>query len=162
MSPSAGDANIEERMAQLKSGDDEDQIIIGIDFGTTYSGIAYCFTGSEKVEPISILDWPGNKGVNAPKVPTVIAYTQPSNGSFNWGYELDPTSSDKIEAIKLLLDPDQPKTLYVPPSQTKAELKKLNKPAVDVASDFLKALYSHAWTKIEATCLRTIWLFKIP
>ena len=35
----------------------EDQLIIGLDFGTTFSGIAYAFPNSKN--PISILDWPG-------------------------------------------------------------------------------------------------------
>src|SRR5579862_6204474 len=128
-------------------GDDEDKLIIGLDFGTTFSGIAYIFTSSENPNPISITDWPGNKGRNPPKVPTVISYQK---GSFAWGYELEQTSHEKIEGIKLLLDPDQPKPLYVPHSNTKAELSRLGKPPIDVAADYIRAIYKHAFTKIES------------
>jgi hypothetical protein len=37
----------------------EDQLIIGLDFGTTFSGIAYGFSKGTNPEPMSILDWPG-------------------------------------------------------------------------------------------------------
>ena len=38
---------LEEKMARLYFGDDDkntDRLVIGLDFGTTYSGIAYVFT----------------------------------------------------------------------------------------------------------------------
>ena len=56
---------------------------------------------------------------------------------------------EKIEGVKLLLDPYQEKPLYVPPSNTEAELKKLGKPAMDVATDYIGAIYQHAMRKIE-------------
>ena len=58
--------------------------------------------------------------------------------------------SDKIAGVKLLLDPDQPKPIYLPQSTAKADLKQLGKPAVDVAADYIEAVYKHAMTKIEA------------
>lgn len=136
----------------LNFAESENKIIIGIDFGTTYSGVAYLFTGVDKPEPIPITEWPGAKGANRPKVPTLIRYEKPPDRSYQWGYEIAHSmDADKIEAIKLLLDPDHPKPLYVPQSNTKAELKRLGKPAIDVATDYLQALYKHALSKIEAS-----------
>ena len=128
----------------------ENKIVIGVDFGTTYSGIAYLFTAAEKPEPIAITEWPGATGANKPKVPTLIRYDKSKPGAYQWGYELaHTTDADRIEGIKLLLDPDHPKPLYVPQTNTKAELKRLGKPAIDVAADYIAALYKYALSKIE-------------
>ena len=40
--------------------EEEDRLIIGLDFGTTFSGIAYAFVGGdEKPEVVPIVEWPG-------------------------------------------------------------------------------------------------------
>ncbi len=43
----------------VKEHDAVDRLIIGLDFGTTFSGIAYSFAKGNNPEPVSILDWPG-------------------------------------------------------------------------------------------------------
>jgi hypothetical protein len=44
---------IEEDFTLLNTGDNnDDQLIIALDFGTTFSGIAYIFTGSGDSDPI--------------------------------------------------------------------------------------------------------------
>jgi hypothetical protein len=70
---------------------------------------------------------------------------------FKWGYELDRTVEEKIVGIKLLLDPDQKRPLFdsTGASNTQAELQKLGKPPVDVASDYIGAIYRHAMKVIE-------------
>ena len=142
---------LEEDFAKLNTADSDDQLIIGLDFGTTFSGIAYIFTSVGKTDPISVTDWPGNAGKTAQKVPTVISYDRKDKNKFRWGYELEQTSRDKLEGIKLLLDPDMPKPLYVPPSNSKAELERLDKPPIDVVSDYIGAIYKHALSKFEAS-----------
>jgi molecular chaperone DnaK (HSP70) len=130
--------------------DPDSQLIIGLDFGTTFSGIAYIFTEQNKPDPEAVTDWPGTAGLKVPKTPTLIDYTAPSGGkSFSWGSKVNPTSKGRLEGIKLLLDPDQPVPLYVPASNTKKELAKLGKPPLDVATDYLKALYHHAMGHIN-------------
>ncbi|KAF2878237.1 hypothetical protein BDV95DRAFT_600908 [Massariosphaeria phaeospora] len=104
--------------------DDSDRMVLALDFGTTYSGVAYAF--SSKPEEIHcIQDWPG---------------------TFKWGYELDRTSEEKIVGIKLLLDPDQKRPLFhtAGATPTKAAIAKLGRPPVDVASDYIGAIYKHA------------------
>ena len=145
------ESKIDNTFSALNIADDENKLVIGLDFGTTYSGVAYIFTGTEKPEPIAITEWPGAKGLNKAKVPTLISYDGSSNQPFTWGYELAySTTGSKIEGIKLLLDPNQPKPLYVPQSNTKAELQRLGRPAIDVAADYIGAIYKHALSKIEA------------
>lgn len=138
--------NIERGMNGLNFVEDEDsQLIIGLDFGTTFSGIAYIFTEQNKPDPEAVTDWPGTPGLKVPKTPTLIDYTAPSGGKpFSWGSKVHPTSKGKLEGVKLLLDPEQPVPLYVPASNTKKDLQKLGKPVVDVATDYLKVLYEHA------------------
>jgi hypothetical protein len=54
----------------------EDRLIVGVDFGTTYSGVAAVFTGTP--EDIDIIKtWPGGNGITSDKVPTEIAYVLP-------------------------------------------------------------------------------------
>ncbi|KAM5370925.1 hypothetical protein ACJZ2D_008238 [Fusarium nematophilum] len=91
---------------------DEDRLVIALDFGTTFSGIAYSFCSpGKKPEVVPIVDWPG---------------------------------------VKLLLDPDQPKPMYLPSGSIKSEIKKLPKKPVDIAADFIGAIYGHAIEKIES------------
>ena len=90
-----------------------------------------------------IKEWPGSsKSVS--KCPTVIKYT--NRHEFKWGYELDRTIEEKIVGIKLLLDPDQKRPLFdtAGAAATKAEIAKLGKPPVDIASDYISAIYNHA------------------
>ncbi|KIY01243.1 uncharacterized protein Z520_02795 [Fonsecaea multimorphosa CBS 102226] len=57
-----------------------DRLIIGLDFGTTYSGIGYAF--SNDPEKIHIIDsFPGGDRL-APKAPTTIQYEAGSKTSF--------------------------------------------------------------------------------
>ena len=143
------DQRMESAFGGLSMDEDGDKLVIGVDFGTTYGGVAYLFTGVEKPEPIPITEWPG--GLSKPKAPTISRYEKNSPQTFTWGYELAHTTIDgKVEGIKLLLDPGQPKPLYVPQSNIKAELKRLGKPPIDVAADYISALYKHALSKIEA------------
>lgn len=134
--------NIERGMNGLNVVEDEDsQLIIGLDFGTTFSGIAYIFTEQNKPDPEAVTDWPGTPGLKVPKTPTLIDYSAGTGGKpFSWGSKVNPTSKGKLEGVKLLLDPEQPVPLYVPASNTKKDLQKLGKPAVDVATDYLKVL----------------------
>jgi hypothetical protein len=77
----------------------------------------------------------------------VICYDSDDKDSFTWGAQKH--KSDTVAGVKLLLDPDQPPPLYLPESTTKADLKRLGKLAVDVAADYIGALYKHAMSEIE-------------
>jgi molecular chaperone DnaK (HSP70) len=87
-------------------------LIIGIDFGTTFTGVAYAHSGSgtksatatssdmrkvgEKV--VVIKSWPSQSGYYAEKTPTVIAYNLPSP---NWGASVKPRDEPQIAHFKL-------------------------------------------------------------
>ncbi|KAI1750185.1 actin-like ATPase domain-containing protein [Xylaria castorea] len=128
----------------------EDRVVIALDFGTTFSGIAYAFSNpGKKTEVVSIVDWPGLEGRRQPKVPTLVCYDPKDPTEFKWGGQVD-WRTDAVQGVKLLLDPNQPQPLYIPTGNMKSELKKLQKDPVDIAADFMGAIYSHALSKIES------------
>ncbi|KAL5326241.1 hypothetical protein ACEPPN_007379 [Leptodophora sp. 'Broadleaf-Isolate-01'] len=129
--------------------DPRNKLIVAIDFGTTYSGVAYAFANVPKPDVASIRDWPGLEGFLQLKVPTVICYGDSSTNNTTWGAQKH--KGDVVQGLKLLLDPDQPWPLYLPESTAKTDLKRLGKPAVEVAADFLSAIYKHAMKKIESS-----------
>lgn len=55
---------------------------------------------------------------------------------------------DNIVGVKLLLDPSQEQPLYLPSSDVKRDLKKLPKSPINVAADYIGAVYQHALTEI--------------
>jgi molecular chaperone DnaK (HSP70) len=81
-------------------------------------------------------------------VPTVISYNPTDREKFTWGAQKH--GSEVVQGVKLLLDPNQPRPFYLPESTAKTDLKKLGKPAVDVAADFMRAMYEHAMSKIKS------------
>ncbi|EXJ81389.1 hypothetical protein A1O3_07680 [Capronia epimyces CBS 606.96] len=121
--------------------DDSDKLIIALDFGTTYSGVAYAFT-SKPDSVYLVEEWPGAPGKAYQKCPTLVKYD--SKKGLQWGCELDRTTSERIEGVKLLLDPDQSRPVYVSLVNTEAELKRLGKPAIEVATDYISAIFKHA------------------
>ena len=52
--------------------------------------------------------------------------------------------------MKLLLDPSQERPLYVPGRSGKQELNRIGKSAEEVATDYIRAIYQHALSKIES------------
>jgi hypothetical protein len=59
---------------------------------------------------------------------------------------------DRITGLKLLLDPDQPRPYYIP-TNIPAELAKLPKSTLEVATDYLRALYEHAMAEVAGEYL---------
>jgi hypothetical protein len=55
---------------------------------------------------------------------------------------------DNIVGVKLLLDPSQERPLYLPTGNIKRTIKKLPKPPVEIAADFIGAVYRHAQSEI--------------
>ncbi|KAF7137054.1 hypothetical protein CNMCM5793_006905 [Aspergillus hiratsukae] len=114
------------------------RIVVGIDFGTTYSGVAWALQSSpDDVEVIKT--WPGARNRTTPKVPTTISY---ENGKFLWGYQT-PMFGEVVCGIKLLLDPTQ-EIDYRPAVKSKEILAKYDKQPLDAARDYLQLLVNSA------------------
>ncbi|KAH9831286.1 glycoside hydrolase family 47 protein, partial [Teratosphaeria destructans] len=61
---------------QTKMSRLQDALIVGIDFGTTFSGVAAAYSGNaEAADDISVIKtWPGGNNITSDKVPTEISY----------------------------------------------------------------------------------------
>ncbi|KAG6088705.1 hypothetical protein E4U15_005350 [Claviceps sp. LM218 group G6] len=130
------------------AGEREEKLIIALDFGTTYSGVAYCFANQTDAKPVAIMKWPGNRGISAPKIPTMIEYSKEEPTGFRWGASASKARGG-IVAIKLLLDPEQERPLYLSANNTRKQLKYLPKKPVEIAADFIRAIYEHALVEIS-------------
>lgn len=125
------------------------RIIVGIDFGTTYSGVAWAHSSSpQTVTPIR--QWPDATGKqDVDKVPSEMTYLP--DGTFKWGFQATLDSVRKngsvLQYMKLLLDPSQEQgsSLSDPLglNHIRARLP-ANKQPVDVVADYLRALKAHA------------------
>ncbi|AEO62058.1 hypothetical protein MYCTH_56717 [Thermothelomyces thermophilus ATCC 42464] len=86
---------------------DERKIIVGIDFGTTYSGVAWAET-QRPDRRVAITVWPISKttpeGESSDKVPTRLRY---NDGEPEWGFSIPVNTppEEVVEWFKLDLDP---------------------------------------------------------
>ncbi|KAH6669961.1 Hsp70 family protein-like protein [Halenospora varia] len=131
----------------------QDQLIVALDFGTTFSGIAYAFAnGEKKPEVVSIMEWPGSQGLRQPKTPTHICYDPNDKSSYTWGQQKH--AGHVIQGVKLLLEPnDSSRPEYFTKSKI-GELNELPKSPTAIAADFMRAAYVHAMSKIESSVLK--------
>ncbi|SPO03752.1 related to hsp70 protein [Cephalotrichum gorgonifer] len=117
------------------------QLIVGIDFGTTFSGVAFAFATNNDAKEDIITEWPGAGSYTKQKIPTVLYYDQYQK-VVGWGPDiadaLAPTGYpkpgvQKVEWFKLQLmlsgntyiDP-----INLPPLPP-------GKSEIDVAADYL-------------------------
>ncbi|QPG97248.1 hypothetical protein C2857_006028 [Epichloe festucae Fl1] len=139
------------KASELKDESDGDEgLIIALDFGTTYSGIAYCFTHKEAQQATAILNWPDNRGVTAPKIPTLVSYSKDNLEDWKWGASAEK-DLEVIVGIKLLLDPSQQRPAYLPSGNMNLDVATLPKSPTEIASDFMKGIYKHALAEISKT-----------
>ncbi|KAF1938603.1 hypothetical protein EJ02DRAFT_514404 [Clathrospora elynae] len=120
-------------------------INIGIDFGTTYSGVSWAISGTHGDDVNTVSNWPTSHHV---KVPTEISY---DNGVVKWGYAIPP-DAERLSWFKLLLAEDSLPQKVRESSQlqaTKKLLQKLNKTALDVTSEYLQKLWLYALDDIR-------------
>ncbi|GAA5969951.1 hypothetical protein JCM21900_002451 [Sporobolomyces salmonicolor] len=132
----------------------EGKLSVGIDFGTTFSGIAYgssrLFAGQSQIR--QILSWPGSYETYR-KVPTCILYEQHSPDEeakiVSWGLEAKNATVGKglikCEWFKLLLSPESLRSgvpdPWLPPLPA-------GKNVVDVIADFLRCIWRYAKRQI--------------
>jgi molecular chaperone DnaK (HSP70) len=156
--------------AQSKANSDQktttSELVIGIDFGTTYTGVAYAISSSigfDRTNPrtqaeaealiekvIVIKNWPNAVQQSAEKTPTVLAY---DNGEMiAWGGKVKPSHKIKVAHFKLGLQENIGKH-YVDETGNSASLLGgflrnpnwkheflQNKKAIDFTADYLTAV----------------------
>ncbi|KAI9730180.1 MAG: hypothetical protein M1818_008274 [Claussenomyces sp. TS43310] len=139
------------------AGRSKSQLIVGIDFGTTFSGVAFAFLSNNATEAKEdiITEWPGAGSYTKQKIPTVLYYDQYQK-VVGWGPDiadaLAPTGYpkpgvQKVEWFKLQLmlsgntyiDP-----INLPPLPP-------GKSEIDVAADYLFKLRQAMRNQLQKT-----------
>ncbi|KAL8831907.1 MAG: hypothetical protein Q9170_005100 [Blastenia crenularia] len=111
-------------------------VIVGIDFGTTYTAAAWADTSNRSQIEI-IKNWPTAGPVVGSQVPSEICYDQGGRERVSWGYNIKP-QSDKIKWFKLGLEIGQD-MLTLPFDLTPAE----------VICDYLSAVRKHVINTLD-------------
>ncbi|GAB7329544.1 hypothetical protein MBLNU13_g01308t2 [Cladosporium sp. NU13] len=137
----------------------EDKIVIAVDFGTTFSGVATVYSATPDEVDI-IRTWPGGNGITSDKVPTEISYQVDANTkpiadvtpeqnpisgattTVRWGFMHKPEEL-RIKCMKLFLDRNQKLPHFVSPLETATHLRRCDRTVKDAVSDFLSELYKH-------------------
>ncbi|KAG0173998.1 Heat shock 70 kDa protein 12A [Apophysomyces sp. BC1034] len=117
-------------------------VIVGIDFGTTFSGCCYAFAQNEEV--IDIVKWPRQNNHVYPKTPTLSLYRKGSTQLVDWGHgarrqAMKPNSIDflLLSKFKLYLDEHL---------QQESLPNSLN--VIDVIADYLRVFHTHVCTEL--------------
>ncbi|KAK5081577.1 hypothetical protein LTR05_007708 [Lithohypha guttulata] len=144
------------RPAEVEGGHrSKAQLIVGIDFGTTFSGVAFAFATNTEAKEDIITEWPGAGNQTKQKIPTVLYYDQYQK-VVGWGPDiadaLAPTGYpkpgvQKVEWFKLQLmmsgntyiDP-----INLPPLPP-------GKSEIDVAADYLFKLRQAMRLQLQKT-----------
>ncbi|KAI1422316.1 hypothetical protein F5Y12DRAFT_786866 [Xylaria sp. FL1777] len=154
MSPGSR-SNLNDRLKDLDKADDDDSeandsLVIGIDFGTTYSGVAWATKVDFENHNInSVVSWPGN-GREESKVPTELWYG--NNEELVWGYDV-PVDIEPFRWFKLLLlraedlDPELRDSAFV--VRARHLMATSGRTAVDLIADYLRSLWKHTMSTIE-------------
>ncbi|KAF5965228.1 Hsp70 chaperone protein [Fusarium bulbicola] len=128
---------------------DERKLIVGVDYGTTYSGVSFVWSTAVGIESIELIDrWgsgerTGGRVGYERLVPSKISYSP----GLSWGYDIDPGAKTYCWT-KLLLDRFTQTSDFDDSSLNEVEgpcllLTPPDKTPEDVVTDFLTLLYSH-------------------
>ncbi|KAI9770665.1 MAG: hypothetical protein M1839_003086, partial [Geoglossum umbratile] len=149
------------------------RLTIGIDFGTTYSGVAFSSLEEGSSETHLIKDW--GAGPSSDKVPSVIRYNVSDHVrgvlGYKWGFQVKHHER-RQEWFKLALDP----MTYVADdcvdfgklySNELADPPDYNRDAMTLVTDYLTALRKHVEKEIPKQIgtlsgIRTQWVITTP
>jgi molecular chaperone DnaK (HSP70) len=147
-------------------------LVIAIDFGTTFSGVAYAHESNAAYAVTSMSDmkrvaekvtvvrsWPNQVGTFNDKTPTVLAY---NSSPPHWGASVQPNDKPRAAHFKLGLQ-ENVSNHYVSPASSFATISVLGgylmdhnwmhpdlpqKKAVDFTADYLTRLIDHVLTEV--------------
>jgi hypothetical protein len=129
------------------------KLVIGIDYGTTNSGVAYAVVTDPKNDSVKIeviREWP--HGSLAENIPSDIAYNE-SGEPIGYGFDI-PEDAQPVQWVKLLLEPSElgekrPGTERI--WQSMGVLDKIRKHPIDAVADYLRWLWSEVEKSLEAS-----------
>ncbi|KAM5379619.1 hypothetical protein ACJZ2D_003813 [Fusarium nematophilum] len=115
------------------------RIIVSIDFGTTYSGVAWAETSRPDVQHV-VTSWPSvNSSKSSPKVPTELRKVA---SGWQWGFEI-PESAKRSKFFKLFV------CLRGRKLDDPAEITKDGESAKDLTKVYLSCLHAHFVSILE-------------
>ncbi|KAJ5696743.1 hypothetical protein N7536_007155 [Penicillium majusculum] len=137
------------KIKKKRQSDLDDFLVIGIDFGTTYSGVAWATVEDFERDEINIIsNWPEHAR-EEPKAPTELLY---EDEKVMWGYGI-PHDGDPVRWFKLLLLRDEDMTEEQRQSEPLLRARKLmretGKTATDLVADYLRLLWEHTMETIH-------------
>ncbi|KAI8626054.1 hypothetical protein F5Y19DRAFT_488550 [Xylariaceae sp. FL1651] len=125
-------------------------IIVAVDFGTTYTGVAWARPQRNQAlqSPIQVLhNWPGVSSKNEQKVHTCLVYNDDGSLS-SWGYlceDDDIQGKHRSEFFKIFLDKETLEDAHrqeIPAPASVADAQKL-------VIDYLREMYIHVKSTVE-------------
>ncbi|KAF3063543.1 putative hsp70 family chaperone protein [Daldinia childiae] len=126
-------------------------ILVAIDLGTTYTGVAWARPQRNQTlqSPIQIIhNWPGTSTKNEQKVHTCLVYNDDESLS-SWGYlceDDDMIDKKRREFFKIFLDQ---RTLEDAHRRNVGQVPKSVCDAQRLVSDYLRQVYSHVKSTVE-------------
>ncbi|KAJ4361747.1 hypothetical protein N0V83_010687 [Neocucurbitaria cava] len=147
------------RAVEAKVAMKGNRLVVGLDYGTTYTGVSYCETSDTSLieKHIEVVNnWPSRhtKIGTKEKVPSEIAYLP---DGVLWG-SLIPTNVTRHMWTKLQLDrPQEGEAAKVIEEQQLAAYFS-NKQPVDIIADFLTHVKDHLLRTLDEEYRREIWV----
>ncbi|KAL2808589.1 hypothetical protein BJX63DRAFT_408776 [Aspergillus granulosus] len=144
------------KIKKKKNSELRDFIVIGIDFGTTFSGAAWATVDDFESDQINLItNWPGY-GREEGKAPTELFYEY---GNVMWGYDI-PADADPVRWFKLLLLRDEDLAPELRASdfvlRGRKMLRELNKTATEVIADYLRCMWEHIMATIRKSRSKSV------
>ncbi|CEF88828.1 hypothetical protein FGSG_11105 [Fusarium graminearum PH-1] len=129
----------------------QDFVAIGIDFGTTYSGISWAFSGQPK-EVHQITDWPSDDHRNHNEIQVPTLYDIDSR---KWGYEITPDMKPIKWFKLLLLNNDDITKEDIRNAKQLQEARSIlakhgNITAVQIVGRYLKKIWDHTYAALRS------------
>ncbi|KAI8935100.1 hypothetical protein NX059_007695 [Plenodomus lindquistii] len=134
------------------------RLIIGLDYGTTYTGLSFCESSSvaNQAEPIEIVhDWPsiGVRNVTKEKVPSEVTY---QDSGILWG-SLIPADVSRHMWTKLQLDSKQGGEAAKITREIATSSQNSDKQPDDIITDYLTQVKAHLLTNLDHKYGKALW-----
>ncbi|KAL5115879.1 hypothetical protein ACEQ8H_006195 [Pleosporales sp. CAS-2024a] len=135
------------------------RLIIGLDYGTTFTGVSFCETSSTNAGPLGphievIHDWPScSKVITKEKVPSEVAYLA---GGLRWGANI-PHEAKRHMWTKLELDPQNHDDLTKIKRELFSYSPASHREPVDIIADFLMQVKTHLFKNLDNRYGQDLW-----
>ncbi|KAI1297011.1 hypothetical protein EDD11_007266 [Mortierella claussenii] len=141
MSPISNPPTPSQPRAEQPKPEGDYPVVMAIDFGTTFSGVAYALKADGEVHDIT--KWPRHLA-QYPKTPTLSLYKKDSTKILDWGHAarlamLKPSAKDFVLLRKFKLQLDE--TLHSAPLENGIS-------ALDAVTHYLRKLHGHVMSEL--------------